>query len=135
MMRKAWKIPIRSSVHDPSAEAALLPTGQRGGMTGREYGATEIPFEAIGDIGPELLDLLRRAALGIKVHDRAPVDHRGREIGAVMDSDRRHRAVLGERDRRLGRDPGLGRCSVDHEDERLARALAQIDGRADCAPW
>jgi hypothetical protein len=63
----------------------------------------------------------------IDFHHRAAVDHRSGEIGAVVDGDRRDGAVLRQRDRGFGGDPRLGRGAVNHEDQRLAGAVAQID--------
>ena len=50
-----------------------------------------------------------------------------------MERDRGDRAVLRQRDRGLVGDFRLGRRGVDDEDERLAGAIAQIDGGADGA--
>src|SRR5207247_1462450 len=95
------------------------------------YGATEILLEPIGDIGPERLDLLRRAAIGIDFHHGAAVDHRGGEIRTVVKRHWRDRAVLRERNRGFGGDLGLWRRAIDDEQQRLAGPLAQIDGSAD----
>jgi hypothetical protein len=50
-----------------------------------------------------------------------------------MQGDRRDGAVLRERNRGLAGDLGLWRGAVDHEDQRLSGALAQIDRSADGA--
>ena len=75
-----------------------------------EDGAAEILFEPIGDIVPQL-DRLRLAErpFGIDFHHRAAVDHRGGEIGAVVERDRGDGAVLRQRDRGFVGDLGLGR--------------------------
>jgi hypothetical protein len=90
-------------------------------------------FSSRSDILPELLHLLGGAAVGIDLHHRAAVDHRGGIIGAVVEGDGGDGAVLRECDRGLVGDPRLGGGSVDDEDERLAGALAQVDGGADGA--
>ena len=74
-----------------------------------EHGAAEILFEPVGDIIPQLGHFAGRAAVGIDFHHRAAVDHRGGEIGAVVERDRGDGAVLRQRDRGFIGDLGLGR--------------------------
>src|SRR5438270_8637187 len=122
---------------DAAAEAAdRTRTGRGGtrlGARSREHGAAEILFEAVGDIVPKLDHLLGGTATRIDFHDRTAVNHRRGEISAVMDGDRSDGAVLRQRDRGLVGDLGLGSRCVDDEDQRLAGAVAQIDGGADRA--
>jgi len=47
-----------------------------------------------------------------------------------VDDGRGERAVLRQRDRRLGGDAGARRGAVDDEDQRPAKLLDQLDGRA-----
>ena len=94
-----------------------------------EDGAAEILLEPVGDIIPQLDHFARRAAVGIDFHHRAAVDHRGGEIGAVVERDRSDGAVLRQRDRGFVGDLGLGRRGVDDEQQAACRR-----GRTD-RPW
>src|SRR6185437_8423850 len=86
--RKAWlRWPPSASLLADDA-AAEAPDGTRTGRGGarrrtrrRKHCPAEILLETIRDIFPELGHFLRGAALGIDLHDRAAVDHRGSEIG------------------------------------------------------
>ena len=55
------------------------------------------------------------------------------EIGAVVDGDRRHRAMLRQRDGGFIGDLGLGGRGIDDEDQRLPCAVAKVDRRTDGA--
>ena len=91
-----------------------------------EDSTAEVLFEAIRDIFPELGDFLGRPAARVDFHHGAAVDHRGREIGAMVDRDRRHGAVLRQSDRGFVGNLGLRRRRVDDEDERLSPGLAPV---------
>src|ERR1044071_9469016 len=121
----------------PAAEATdrtwtSLPDARR--RVGRDKnGTAEILLESVRDIIPELGDLGIRAALRVDFHDGAAVDHRGREVRAVVKRDWSNRAVLRKRDGRLIGDLGLRRRRIDDEDERLAGPVAKIDRRTNGA--
>src|SRR6185503_7756880 len=116
--------------HDSAAETADgTRTGRRadaGRSTwSREHRAAKILFEAIRDVIPELDHLMSRAALRIDFHHGPAVDHRGREIGAVVDRHRSDGAMLRKRHRGFVGDLGLRGCGIDDEDERLAGTVAE----------
>src|SRR5437868_4412422 len=63
--------------------------------TGRcEHGPAKILFETIRDILPELDHFLGGAAARIDFHHRAAVDHRSREVRAMVKGNRGNGAVL-----------------------------------------
>src|SRR4051794_9154435 len=83
---------------DAAAEAAdwtrrCRRSAGRGARSG-EHGAAEILLEAVGDIFPQLADFPRRAAVRIDLHHCSAIDHRGREVGAVVKRDRGNGAML-----------------------------------------
>src|SRR3546814_6716849 len=86
-----------------------------------EHGAAEVLFQPVGHIGPEILNFARGFALGIGFHHGPAVDHRGSEIGAVMESNRRNLAMLRQGDRRLISDLGASSGGVDDDQQPLAR--------------
>ena len=90
-------------------------------------------LELGGDVVPEQPDLPGRAALGLELADRAAVDHRGREVDPLLDEDRRHRAVLGQRHDRVRGDLGAQVGGVDHEHHAAMRALDHVDRAGDRA--
>src|SRR6476469_5660573 len=132
-----WPRLTPSLTDNAAAEAAdrtrtgLGNAGRRSGR--REHGPAEILLEPIRNIFPQLGHFLGRAALRIDFHHRSAVDHRGGEIGAVVEGDGSDGAVLRKRDRGFIGDLGLGGRRVDDEDQRLAGAIAQIDRGADGA--
>src|SRR5690242_18619451 len=82
------------------------------------------------DVIPERGDLLGTARLAFDLADGAAVYHARGEAGALMEDDRRERAVLRQRHYRFVGDLRAGRGGVDDEDQRLAGALDHLDGGA-----
>ena len=116
------KPPAGGHAAEPAARSAprtrcggnSSPAGRRYRSTAPTTSAADLPFGSTSmTVRPSIID----AAKSVRWWMR----------------DRRDRAVLRQRDRGLGRDPRLGRRGVDDEDQRLARALAQVDGGADRA--
>ena len=62
--------------------------------------APEVLFQPVGDVFPQRGDFGSGPAFGVHFHDRAAVDHRGGKVGAVVQRDRRHSAVLRQRNGR-----------------------------------
>src|SRR5579884_2356273 len=123
--------------NDAATEAA--DRTRRGGSYSRgsagrcKNGSAEILLEPIRDIFPKFADFLCRATLGINFHDGTTVDHRCREVGSMMQRNRRNRSMLRECNGRLVGDLGFRRGCVDDKDEWLARPIAKVDRRADGA--
>src|SRR3546814_8623846 len=74
----------------------------------------------------DLLNFARGFALGIGFHHGPAVDHRGSEIGAVMERNRRNRAMLRHGDRRLISDLGARRGGVDDEQQRSEEHTSEL---------
>ena len=100
-------------------------------------GGPETPIlshQALVQVFPEFLDLLRGFAHGIDLHHCAPIDHGGGEVDSVVQNRGRDGAVLRERDCGFRGYARLGSRPVDDEDKRLAPAFSDIDGWADGDP-
>ena len=61
---------------------------------GTENGPAEVFLKPVGDIGPEMNDLLCLSTFGIDFHHGAAIDHGAGKIGTMMDGDWGHRTML-----------------------------------------
>ncbi len=97
---------------------------------GQQGGVVHDARQPLLDIEPQVADLLGRGRSRHHFAHGAPVDHAGGEIHPVMDDDRRHRAVLRQRNGGFPGDAGARRGGIDDKDHRLAMAFGDVDRRA-----